>query len=164
VTGIVGTVSGGLLLDYRGATVENALKTASMGTGLACLLLIPSFMLSRTLESFVPLLVIGELFLFMSQAPASAVMLWSVPKRLRPFSMSLTTITIHVLGDVPSPPILGAIQGRLENWRLSFSIITGFLLLSSAIFLGASIVAKRHASYQNEGSEREGRHNDVDEV
>ncbi len=51
------------------------------------------------------------------QAPNTAVVLWSVPARLRPFAMSLQVIVIHVLGDVPSPVILGWLQERLQNWR-----------------------------------------------
>ena len=45
------------------------------------------------------------------------MVLWSVPARLRPFAMSLQVIVIHVLGDVPSPVLLGWLQERINNWR-----------------------------------------------
>lgn len=51
------------------------------------------------------------------QAPNTAVVLWSVPSRLRPFAMSLQVIVIHVFGDVPSPVLLGWLQERIQNWR-----------------------------------------------
>ena len=51
------------------------------------------------------------------QAPNTAVVLWSVPSRLRPLAMSVQVIVIHVLGDVPSPPLLGLLQERVQNWR-----------------------------------------------
>ncbi len=49
-------------------------------------------------------------------------MLWSVPARLRPFAMALQVIVIHVLGDVPSPVALGALQERLRNWRCAHNL------------------------------------------
>ncbi len=54
------------------------------------------------------------------QAPNTAVVLWSVPARLRPFAMSLQVIVIHVFGDVPSPVLLGWLQERLQNWRCAW--------------------------------------------
>ena len=40
--------------------------------------------------------------------------MWSVPLRLRSLSMSLITIAIHIFGDVPAPPIVGAFQAWLR--------------------------------------------------
>ena len=51
------------------------------------------------------------------QAPSNAVALWSVPPLLRPFGMAILIICIHLGGDVPSPPALGWLQGKLDNWR-----------------------------------------------
>jgi len=44
------------------------------------------------------------------QSPANVVAMESVPPVLRPLAIAFSTIAVHVLGDVPSPPILGAIQ------------------------------------------------------
>ena len=44
--------------------------------------------------------------------------MWSVPTALRPFAMSISVVVMHLCGDVPSPPLLGALQGWLQNWRL----------------------------------------------
>lgn len=52
-----------------------------------------------------------------AQAPANAVLLWSVPPGLRPLAISLSVVATHLLGDVPSPPLLGLLQGWLKNWR-----------------------------------------------
>ena len=51
------------------------------------------------------------------QAPSNAVVLWSVPPGLRPFAVSMSIVLTHLLGDVPSPPLLGAFQGLVDNWR-----------------------------------------------
>jgi hypothetical protein len=52
-----------------------------------------------------------------AQAPMNAVLLWSVPPGVRPLAMSLSIVATHLLGDVPSPPLLGLLQGWLRNWR-----------------------------------------------
>ena len=67
-----------------------------------------------------------------AQGPNTAVVLWSVPARLRPFAMSLQVIVIHVLGDVPSPVALGALQERLHNWRCAPALAAPIPLPSSA--------------------------------
>lgn len=51
------------------------------------------------------------------QAPSNAVALWAVPPLLRPFGMAILIICIHLGGDVPSPPALGWLQSKLDNWR-----------------------------------------------
>ena len=42
---------------------------------------------------------------------ADAVSMWAVPIPNRPAAQAMQVITMHALGDVPSPPIVGAIQG-----------------------------------------------------
>lgn len=54
-----------------------------------------------------------------AQAPSNAVCMWSVPTGLRPFAMSISVVVTHLLGDVPSPPLLGSLQGRLHDWRVT---------------------------------------------
>jgi hypothetical protein len=53
----------------------------------------------------------------MVQAPSNAVALWSVPPALRPYGMSVLIVMDHLLGDVPSPILLGWLQERVQNWR-----------------------------------------------
>ncbi len=52
-----------------------------------------------------------------AQAPVAALGMWCVPQALRPLGISMMTITIHLLGDVPSPPLLGLIQTGLSQAR-----------------------------------------------
>ena len=42
---------------------------------------------------------------------AAAVSMWAVPLAVRPASQAVQVITMHAFGDVPSPPIIGRIQG-----------------------------------------------------
>lgn len=62
--------------------------------------------------------------------------MWSVPTSLRPMAMSLMTISIHLLGDVPSPPLLGWLQARRVVhtlcWRMLVFIHARTVLALSA--------------------------------
>ncbi len=44
------------------------------------------------------------------QGPVNFVTLQSVTPVLRPLSMAMSTVLIHIFGDVPSAPIVGAFQ------------------------------------------------------
>ncbi|KDD76841.1 major facilitator superfamily protein [Helicosporidium sp. ATCC 50920] len=137
VTGIAGTLAGGLLLDRVGSSVRNALVLC--GASLLCggVLLTAAFALAPTYVSFMAVIAAGELGLFMSQAPSNAAVLWSVPQTLRPTAMSLSVIAIHLFGDVPGPPLLGLLQQRLQAWRLSLGLWSAILLLAGGAYLYA---------------------------
>lgn len=54
------------------------------------------------------------------QGPVNFVSLRSVSPNLQALAMAMSTVCIHVLGDVPSAPIVGAIQVPLFfTWTLS---------------------------------------------
>lgn len=44
---------------------------------------------------------------------ADAVSMWTVPVPMRPVGQAFQIIIMHLFGDVPSPPIIGAIQGTI---------------------------------------------------
>ena len=48
------------------------------------------------------------------QAPVNAVLLACVPTNLRNFSMSYNVLLIHLLGDTPSPYIVGQVSDWLK--------------------------------------------------
>lgn len=77
----------------------------------------------------------GHLFFIVDQsAPATAVLLWSVPAALRPSALALSEIANHLLGDVPLPPLLGRLQQRTDDWRLTMYACIAVLAASAAVF------------------------------
>ncbi|KAK9812393.1 hypothetical protein WJX73_007088 [Symbiochloris irregularis] len=150
LTGAAGTLAGGFVLDYLGSTIANAMVLC----GICCIVgggfVIAAFALTPTLATFVAPFALGELGLFALQAPVNAVSLWSVPKALRPLAMSLSVVVIHLLGDVPSPALLGWLQDRLLNWRLSMSIATATLAGAGALFFVGAWVSGKYPDYRKE--------------
>ncbi|KAG1679099.1 hypothetical protein FOA52_000454 [Chlamydomonas sp. UWO 241] len=97
----------------------------------AVTVIICAFALTQTFVSFLCVFGVGQLCVFVLQAPVAAIGMWCVPSKLRPLGVSLMTMAIHLFGDVPSPPLLGLLQSRLaegkspadaaQQWRLSWA-------------------------------------------
>ncbi|KAK9837488.1 hypothetical protein WJX81_006376 [Elliptochloris bilobata] len=146
-TGVAGTLLGGVLLDRMGASLKNALLICAGGAAVGCVCVALGFGLAPSLWTFVPPFTIGELALFSIQAPSNALVLWSVPPRLRPFAMAMVVVINHLLGDVPSSPAIGGLQDAVQNWRLSMCVCTLLLLPSAACFLGGRAACALQPDY-----------------
>eukprot|EP01025_Chloroclados_australasicus_P016223 TRINITY_DN1804_c0_g3_i2.p1 TRINITY_DN1804_c0_g3~~TRINITY_DN1804_c0_g3_i2.p1 ORF type:complete len:470 (-),score=39.07 TRINITY_DN1804_c0_g3_i2:921-2330(-) len=157
ITGIGGTVLGGLLLDRKGASLTNASLFTSAGLLIAFLFMLPSFLFVYSIYGFVPIFALGEIGLFSVIAPITAISLWSVPVILRPLGQSVMTVFLHVFGDVPSPPIIGAVQTFLaryvsdtQAWRYSMALTIMVLLVASLIMFIGMWIARYARDYRYE--------------
>ena len=54
----------------------------------------------------------------------------------------------HLLGDIPSPPALGATQASLDDWRLSLALFVLLPAAGAAAFLGGAVLAGRAPDYR----------------
>ncbi|AEC07346.1 Major facilitator superfamily protein [Arabidopsis thaliana] len=136
ICGIVGTLSGGFILDRVTATIPNAFKLLSGATFLGAVFCFTAFTL-KSLYGFIALFALGELLVFATQAPVNYVCLHCVKPSLRPLSMAISTVAIHIFGDVPSSPLVGIVQDHINSWRKTTLILTSILFLAAAIwFIG----------------------------
>nr|XP_043620565.1 probable sphingolipid transporter spinster homolog 2 isoform X2 [Erigeron canadensis] len=136
VGGIVGTLAGGFILDRMNSTIPNAFKLLSTATFFGAIFCFSAFCF-KNLYAFIVFFLIGEIFVFATQGPVNFVCLHAVKPSLRPLSMAMSTVSIHVFGDVPSSPLVGVIQDNINNWRTSALILTSILFLASGIwFIG----------------------------
>jgi len=86
---------------------------------------------------YYPAIVIAELLCFMSTGPINAAIANMVSPLERASAMALSIFAIHLLGDVPSPPLIGhlAVTGSLERAVLVVPValaIGGVIWLLSA--------------------------------
>ncbi|CAO2813610.1 unnamed protein product [Amaranthus hypochondriacus] len=132
--GLAGTIGGGLLLDYIDSTISNAFKLLSLSTLLGAAFCFGAFCFKKEIF-FLIFFAIGELLVFATQAPVNYVCLHSVKPSLRPLSMAMSTVSIHVFGDVPSSPLVGVLQDHIHNWRTTALSLTSILFLAAAIWL-----------------------------
>lgn len=107
LTGIVGTLLGGWLGDY-------CLKHSRAGylwfSAVVTLAAAPCALLALTAPApaaYYPAIVAAELLLFMSTGPINAAIANMVSPLERASAIALSMFVIHLLGDVPSPPLIG---------------------------------------------------------
>ncbi|KAH8948377.1 hypothetical protein BDL97_11G091400, partial [Sphagnum fallax] len=133
-SGILGTVVGGKFLDYLVSTIRNGFKLLTVSMALGATGCLFAF-LSRSLAVlFLSLLLASFFFLPLRCDPVNFVTLWSVTPVLRPLSMAISTVLIHIFGDVPSAPIVGAFQDWIQNWQMTALGITCIFFLVAAIW------------------------------
>ncbi|KAL1289426.1 hypothetical protein AAHE18_20G058400 [Arachis hypogaea] len=136
VCGILGTIAGGLVLDFMSNTLPNAFKLLSITTFIGAAFCFGAF-LFRSMYGFLVLFAIGELLVFATQGPVNYVSLHCVKPSLRPLSMAISTVAIHIFGDVPSSPLVGVLQDCINNWRTTALILTSILFPAAGIwFIG----------------------------
>lgn len=136
VCGILGTITGGLILDRMSSTISNAFKLLSAATFLGAIFCFSAFCL-KGLFGFIALFSVGELLIFATQAPVNYVCLHCVKPSLRPLSMAISTVSIHIFGDVPSSPLVGVFQDHVNNWRKTALVLTSVFFLAAGIwFIG----------------------------
>lgn len=110
VTGFVGTFVGGWLGDYWLRYSKQAYLWMS---GWVTLLGVPAVyvaLAAGTPAVFYPALIVAELLLFMSTGPINTAIVNLVSPMERASAVALSILTIHLLGDVLSPSIIGALS------------------------------------------------------
>ncbi|CAH2061465.1 unnamed protein product [Thlaspi arvense] len=157
ICGIIGTLSGGFILDRFTATIPNAFKLLSGATFLGAIFCFTAFTL-KSLYGFIALFALGELLVFATQAPVNYVCLHCVEPSLRPLSMAISTVAIHIFGDVPSSPLVGIVQDHINSWRKTALILTLVLFLAAAIwFIGIFINSVDRFNGEESESEKQRR-------
>ncbi|KAL8160902.1 hypothetical protein V2J09_012391 [Rumex salicifolius] len=142
VCGIVGSVAGGVILDYVSSTIHNAFKLLSVATFLGAIFCFSAFCF-KSMIPFLVLFSIGELLVFSTQAPVNYINLQCVEPSLRPLSMAMSTVAIHIFGDVPSSPLVGVLEDQLNNWRSTSLILTSILFVAAIIWSFGILLGRR---------------------
>ncbi|VAH34395.1 unnamed protein product [Triticum turgidum subsp. durum] len=143
VCGIVGTLAGGFILDKMDSTISNAFKLLSGATFLGAIFCFSAFCF-KSLYGFIPFFSVGELLVFATQAPVNYICLHCVKPSLRPLSMAMSTVSIHIFGDVPSSP---------HNWRSTALLLTSVLFIAFGFWFTA--IFFRSVDRSNEQSEHD---------
>ena len=137
VTGFFGTLVGGWLGDYSLKRSRQGYLWFSAVTTLAAAPVALLALTSPAPQIYYPAIVIAELLCFMSTGPINAAIANMVSPLERASAMALSIFAIHLLGDVPSPPLIGhlAVTGSLERAVLVVPValaIGGVIWLLSA--------------------------------
>jgi len=141
VTGFVGTFLGGWLGDYWMKSSRQAYLWMS---GWVTLLAAPCALIALTAESpgtYYPAIVLAELLLFMSTGPVNSAIVNLVAPAERASALALSMFMIHLLGDVPSPTLIGRIA-EASSLSKAVLIVPVAVLISGAVWLVSARVAR----------------------
>lgn len=140
-TGLIGTFLGGWLGDLGLRWSRQAHLWMSGWTMLLSAPLVVIALMVQDSTVFYVTLIIGQLLIFMSTGPINAALVNGVSPLERASAVGLGTLLMHLLGDVPSPTLIG----RLSD---AYSLGTAVLIVPVAVVLAGiawMIAAKAHA-------------------
>ena len=140
VTGFLGTFAGGWLGDYWLRFSRQAYLWMS---GWITLLAVPCAFVALTAPEpsvYYPAIVAAELLLFMSTGPINAAIVNIVSPMERASAVALSMFTIHLLGDVPSPVLIGHLSD-LSSLGNAVLIVPIAVAVCGAVWLIAAKVS-----------------------
>lgn len=122
ITGFVGTFAGGWFGDLLERKRRGGEALACSIVSLLSLpMLIAAFYSDVAAVSMVGL-VVAQLLLFSVTGPVNSAMIGVVSPSTRTRAMAMSVFLIHLLGDVPSPPLIGVLSDH-SSLRTAFVII-----------------------------------------
>ena len=119
ITGLLGSVCGGLFVDKMGGSkgLSGVVQCQKYMVTVMCLS-IPcgaAAFLCTSLPLFACFFTVGVFLLFSVTAPINSAILSTVPLSLRTYGISFSVFFIHMLGDFPSPIIAGVISDKFSG-------------------------------------------------
>jgi MFS transporter, Spinster family, sphingosine-1-phosphate transporter len=131
VDGIVASLAGGWLGDYLLPRMKSSyylVSAASMALGVPFMIVA----LSTRGRAMVPAIAVAAFFLLLNTSPLNAAVINSVGAHIRATAIASNIFIIHILGDVPSPYMMGKVADR-HSLQTAFILPVVAMAISSAI-------------------------------
>lgn len=93
---------------------------------------------------YYPAIVAAELLLFMSTGPLNSAIVNLVAPHERASAVALSVLLIHLLGDVISPPLIGALSDR-TSLGTAVLIVPVAIAACGVLWVAAGRAARRSA-------------------
>jgi len=131
VDGILASLAGGFLGDYLLRRMRSAYYLVSAGS---MLLGIPFMIVALFTKGplMIPAIGVAAFFLLFNTAPLNAAVINSVGAHIRATALAVNIFVIHILGDVPSPTMMGRVADR-HSLQAAFVLPVIAMGISSAI-------------------------------
>jgi len=140
LTGLIGIALGGWLSDKLLKVTQQSYLWVS---GVATLIAAPLALVGLTAATpavYWTAIVLAQLLLFSSTGPINSAIVNVVAPEIRATAVAVSIFTIHVLGDVPSPTMIGWISDA-TTLQKAVLIIPVALLLSGIVWTYAALRA-----------------------
>lgn len=131
--GILAALAGGWLGDYLLPRMKSSyyfVSALSMLLGVP-VMIVALFARGRTM---IPAIAVAAFFLLLNTAPLNAAVINSVDAHIRATALAVNIFVIHILGDVPSPTMMGWVAD-VRSLQTAFILPIIAMGISSAILL-----------------------------
>jgi MFS family permease len=131
VDGIVAALAGGWLGDYLLRRMKSSYYLVS-AVGMALGVPVMIVALFAKGRAMVPAIAVAAFFLLLNTSPLNAAVINSVGAHIRATAIAVNIFIIHILGDVPSPTMMGWVADR-HSLQAAFTLPVIAMVISSAI-------------------------------
>jgi predicted MFS family arabinose efflux permease len=139
--GFFATLAGGLAGDALKKRFPGSYFIVS-GTGILIACPFVMLMLYTPFPAAWVMIFIAVFFLFFNTGPSNTILANVTGPSVRATAFAMNIFIIHLLGDAPSPPILGAIGGGRFGWVGAFTLVSATMALAGILWLlGARYLA-----------------------
>jgi MFS transporter, Spinster family, sphingosine-1-phosphate transporter len=114
------------------AVIEALLRICGLGMWAAAPLVVAMFWVSSP-AAFFALEFLAQLGLFVAISPVSSAMMRAAPPQLRASAMAIGIFSIHVFGDLWTPPAVGALADAMPM-RSALMLTPALLVLGAAVW------------------------------
>jgi len=131
VDGILAALAGGWLGDYLLPRMKSSyylVSAASMALGIPAMIVA----LFVTGPIMIPAIAVAAFMLLLNTAPLNAAVINSVDAHIRATALAVNIFIIHILGDVPSPTMMGWVADK-RSLQSAFILPVFAMAISSAI-------------------------------
>ena len=131
VDGIVASLAGGWLGDYLLRRMKSAyylVSAVGMALGVP-VMIVALFFKGRVM---VPAIAVAAFFLLLNTSPLNAAVMNSVGAHIRATAIAVEIFIIHLLGDVPSPTMMGWVADH-KSLQAAFILPVIAMAISAAI-------------------------------
>jgi MFS transporter, Spinster family, sphingosine-1-phosphate transporter len=129
--GVLAALAGGWLGDYLLPRMKSSyylVSAVSMALGVPVMIVA----LFVTGPVMMPAIAVAAFFLLLNTAPLNAAVINSVDAHIRATALAVNIFVIHILGDVPSPTMMGWIADK-RSLQAAFTLPVIAMVISSAI-------------------------------
>jgi MFS family permease len=145
VTGFIGTFVGGWMGDFFAKKSKQAYLWVSAIATMIAAPLVWEALTAASYSTYTVCMVAAQLCMFLSTGPINAAIVNLVIASERATAIALSVFAIHALGDVISPPLIGAISDKL-SLEQAVKVVPVAVLIGGIVWVFAARAQSRQAA------------------
>jgi MFS transporter, Spinster family, sphingosine-1-phosphate transporter len=145
VTGFIGTFVGGWMGDFFAKKSKQAYLWVSAIATLIAAPLVWEALTAASYSTYTVCMVAAQLCMFLSTGPINAAIVNLVIAGERATAIALSVFAIHALGDVISPPLIGAISDSV-SLEQAVKVVPVAVLIGGVVWVFAARAQSRQAA------------------